>query len=266
MRNRTGFAQGKSRGFTLIELLVVIAIIAILAAILFPVFAQARERARAISCISNLKQLGLATMMYAQDYDETLFVQPFPGSYTDNAGVTHYYYYYPDLLYPYVKSIQLFKEPDYEGYPFWPYTSFIGSPNAPADLQKSPNVQSLADYHLGYGINESLYASANPDGSPKPISLAAIQRPAEVMSLSDGYQLWNTYIGYCLDLGEGFKPYALSSDQVNWFYGAPRHFNGANFSYADGHAKYAKVTLTKESTVFWGYFKVLLDPNDGLCK
>ena len=59
-------------GFTLIELLVVIAIIAILAAILFPVFAQAREKARAISCISNLKQIGTASMMYTQDYDETI--------------------------------------------------------------------------------------------------------------------------------------------------------------------------------------------------
>ncbi len=62
----------RKNGFTLIELLVVIAIIAILAAILFPVFAQAREKARAISCISNVKQLGLGAMMYAQDYDETL--------------------------------------------------------------------------------------------------------------------------------------------------------------------------------------------------
>jgi prepilin-type N-terminal cleavage/methylation domain-containing protein/prepilin-type processing-associated H-X9-DG protein len=60
-----------NRAFTLIELLVVIAIIAILAAILFPVFAQAREKARSISCLSNLKQIGTATMMYAQDYDET---------------------------------------------------------------------------------------------------------------------------------------------------------------------------------------------------
>src|SRR5881396_2310328 len=62
--------RNKGSGFTLIELLVVIAIIAILAAILFPVFAQARESARAISCLSNMKQIGVAMTMYAQDYDE----------------------------------------------------------------------------------------------------------------------------------------------------------------------------------------------------
>ena len=65
-------ARSAWRGFTLIELLVVIAIIAILAAILFPVFAQAREKARGAACLSNVKQLGLALQMYAQDYDETL--------------------------------------------------------------------------------------------------------------------------------------------------------------------------------------------------
>src|SRR5437870_1111619 len=61
--------SGKKRAFTLIELLVVIAIITILAAILFPVFAQAREKARATSCLSNMKQIALASRMYAQDYD-----------------------------------------------------------------------------------------------------------------------------------------------------------------------------------------------------
>ena len=151
----------RSKGFTLIELLVVIAIIAILAAILFPVFSQARESARKTSCLSNLKQLGLATMMYAQDYDETLFVQPFPGCYTDpGTGVTSYSYYYPDLLQPYIKNIQLFKEPDFQGYPFWPYTCFVGSPNAPPALGRSPYVNSLDDYHLGYGISSGTLTSA----------------------------------------------------------------------------------------------------------
>src|SRR5207248_4593079 len=76
-------------GFTLIELLVVIAIIAILAAILFPVFAQARERARAVSCLSNTKQLGLAEMMYAQDYDEVYWSCPWPGGGLDYGYVTN---------------------------------------------------------------------------------------------------------------------------------------------------------------------------------
>jgi len=80
--------KNAARGFTLIELLVVIAIIAILAAILFPVFAQAREKARAISCLSNVKQIGLATMMYIQDYDEAYPLGYTWDSTSDNWGGT----------------------------------------------------------------------------------------------------------------------------------------------------------------------------------
>src|SRR5215470_7938316 len=98
----TGTRHMRRTGFTLIELLVVIAIIAILAAILFPVFAQARSKARAISCLSNMKQLGLGMMMYVQDYDET-----YPTSW--NAwGQTSAWGIYPqvwcDMIYPYVKN------------------------------------------------------------------------------------------------------------------------------------------------------------------
>src|SRR5881628_2562260 len=96
---------GRRSGFTLIELLVVIAIIAILAAILFPVFAQAREKARQASCGSNQRQMGLAFMMYAQDYDETL---PFFGNPWPNPVV-----YWDTCIQPYTKSQQLHSCPSW---------------------------------------------------------------------------------------------------------------------------------------------------------
>ncbi len=111
------FSPRRTSGFTLIELLVVIAIIAILAAILFPVFSQAREKARQTSCLSNLKQLGLATMMYAEDYDSCtpiiniLFPTPYDATEEDvNSQLSALV-----VLAPYVKNRQVFVCPS-KGY------------------------------------------------------------------------------------------------------------------------------------------------------
>ncbi|MEN6401596.1 MAG: DUF1559 domain-containing protein, partial [Armatimonadia bacterium] len=99
--------MSRQRGFTLIELLVVIAIIAILAAILFPVFARAREKARQASCQSNLKQIGLAALMYAQDYDEKLAGSRC-GTGFDKWGNGPGRIWWQGLLMPYAKNYQFF--------------------------------------------------------------------------------------------------------------------------------------------------------------
>src|SRR5881628_1139205 len=113
LRRRNG------HGFTLIELLVVIAIIAILAAILFPVFAKAREAARATSCKSNLKQIVTASMMYSQDYDE-LLVSSYWNYVTPYGGTT----YWMGLILPYTKNVGIYKCPSTA-----PYTE--ANPNNP---------------------------------------------------------------------------------------------------------------------------------------
>ena len=107
-------ASKTRRGFTLIELLVVIAIIAILAAILFPVFARAREKARQTSCLSNIKQISLSVLMYMEDYD---------GRFCDTNSL--YRWYMP--LYPYVNNSQIFRCPSQGGDVGNPYTDYVMS-------------------------------------------------------------------------------------------------------------------------------------------
>jgi prepilin-type N-terminal cleavage/methylation domain-containing protein/prepilin-type processing-associated H-X9-DG protein len=187
------------RGFTLIELLVVIAIIAILAAILFPVFARAREKARQSSCLSNVKQIGLATMMYASDHDGA-----FPGYYmalpwtvdTSWAGVIR----------PYVKSRAVWKcasDPD-RGMWQWGTGASHG--------------------RLSYGWNYrwiSFYATP-PGGGRAPTFGADIEKPAETLLFCDA--------GRCYVRGPG------TTNSSYW--PKPYHNGGANFGFADGHAKW----------------------------
>jgi prepilin-type N-terminal cleavage/methylation domain-containing protein/prepilin-type processing-associated H-X9-DG protein len=158
----------RSTGFTLIELLVVIAIIAILAAILFPVFAQAREKARATSCLSNNRQYATATLMYVQDYDETY---PFEANMAGTCVSTFY-----QVVHPYVKNNQIIQCPS--------------EPQAMkvADLVGAP-CPDTPPYN-SYTVNEGVFANGFYPGA-FPATLAMISRPAETAQTYDG----NTAIG-----------------------------------------------------------------------
>ncbi len=155
--------MNRSRGFTLIELLVVIAIIAILAAILFPVFAKAREKARQTSCLSNLKQLGLAVNMYMQDYDSTLPYRPIaqaPAPPTTSVWAA-------DIVYgqflPYVKNSQLWLCPTKKNVAEFGTTFSTYSVN-------------------GYVLYPELYPPGNPVG---PVTESSIPNPSEFIFFYD---------------------------------------------------------------------------------
>lgn len=222
------------RGFTLIELLVVIAIIAILAAILFPVFARARENARRASCQSNLKQLGLGVMMYVQDYDEK-----YPFSLMRSNGTlspagtgfgTPYWIWYQTLQ-PYTKSFQVAVCPSGNG-------SNTATP-----------------YSNHYGANNLVM----PDTaiSTTAISQAAIQSASTTFLLLDAgpYQVSPTYAispngsfwytpGACGPGGSSTGSNALTGFSLSDCQ-TGRHLGGSNIAYADGHVKWQNSTVFK---------------------
>ena len=188
------------RGFTLIELLVVIAIIAILAAILFPVFAKAREKARQTSCLANVKQFNLAVLSYAQDYDETL---PMSTTLTSIGAMT-----LADLVQPYCKNQQIiFCPSDRAGaVEIGNIFTTVGVPMAPGAIQR-----------MGYTSNFRLM----PDTISLPlpvVSLGEVAYPSECDMLFDG--IYNVSM-----LGGGSAP-------------DNRHNGGVNVGYVDGHAKW----------------------------
>lgn len=206
-----------SRGFTLIELLVVIAIIAILAAILFPVFAQAREAARKTSCLSNLKQFGTAWLMYAQDYDETVCI-------ANGARVGNTYYYWDSswdgntglfdisqgLIQPYMKSAPL-----------------VDCPSAAGILVEN-------NYKLGYGLNTRVY----PTSTTAP-SLAAFEAPTDTIIIGDN--AWRSTVTGGLARSRQIRPPSFAASSAPTAHG--RHAGFANVAFYDGHAKSIKITI-----------------------
>ena len=184
--------------FTLIELLVVIAIIAILAAILFPVFARARENARRSSCQSNLKQIALGIIQYTQDYDERF---PMGVTFNSSPGQT-----VNDLVQPYVKSDQVFVCP---------------SDSEPLDVSWT-YLAPLYTTKSSYGFNDRVITvpalSPPPLPANPPKSLAQINEASKTTLMYDGTN--------------------QKAGSVGQMYSAPRHLEGGNVAYCDGHVKW----------------------------
>ncbi len=208
----------KKRGFTLIELLVVIAIIAILAAILFPVFAKARERARQSSCSSNLKQLGLAMLQYVQDYDEK-FAQS-GGYVTPSVLLQRGDWMF--TLEPYIKNTQLWDCPSaanggmFSG-AVWSYND----PALPAQYQRF-----VVEY------TRSWRTQAQPQ--------ALFQEPASTIMGTEGsnnYFRWN-----CPNVGASTACFNSAGGTYNWT--NTRHNEGSNYVFVDGHVKWQKINMT----------------------
>lgn len=220
--------RGTGTGFTLIELLIVIAIIAILAAILFPVFARARENARRTACQSNLKQIGLGMLMYAQDYDE-FFPIGANANRTDRMGLG-----WAGQILPYVKSTQLFRCPDELGRPG-------AAPGAGAAYYSYAYNQSLLLKNANTIEVKKISAYNAPsrtvllaESSTYPFALV----PGETNSSTQNGRGQDT-AGKSVPLGSSVQPGAAWLGSVEP-QPIERHMDGSNFLAADGHAKWLK--------------------------
>ncbi len=232
------------RAFTLIELLVVIAIIALLAAILFPVFGRARENARRSSCLNNLKQVGLGLLSYTQDYDE-LFVAdwfaplsvPGPGL-TDPSTTVNGQYKWMDAIYPYVKSEQVFNCPSQTFSAGGPY-AYYGRITSPSNKYGSYIINhSYRGCAKGAGICGGSGPWTPPVSHPTPsvnemVSQADVAASSGTVWIMDG--VGDFYFG----------PNGPPTGLVNVTAGTPRllqnaverHLNTINTLFVDGHVK-----------------------------
>ncbi len=227
----------KQGAFTLIELLVVIAIIAILAAILFPVFAQAREKARQTVCLSNEKQIALAALMYAQDYDETW---PIVGSAIGSAttlnkvnGNGQPFNGWSLVMLPYIKNRQVFLCPS------MPHTFEGGGFCAPFNGQPITNNYSY-NWFLGsdgsYGTPGDGDYGSSPDGTitwNHPISDAGIVQPSNTVAFLHS----NSVPPYGFTWGCQYVEIE-TPDFINKVRMRVVHEDGDNLTFADGHAKW----------------------------
>lgn len=200
--------RNRSRGFTLIELLVVIAIIAILAAILFPAFAKAREAARRISCTSNMKQIGLGLMQYTQEYDER-----YPLRTVANPGVGNNYLSWAGEMQPYIKSTDLFRCPSHKA----------TNGNNMSDAGNFDIPSGYAAVQGGWNGTQS--RSVFGDFNTKPIGLAQIVQPSQTIAVTES-ETFNQNVDLTNDP-------AASNSTLLW----SGHLGTMNCLFADGHAK-----------------------------
>lgn len=205
----------KNSAFTLIELLVVIAIIAILAAILFPVFARARENARRSSCSSNLKQIGLGLLQYSQDYDEK-FMSDWDGTHG-----------YKQTLQPYLKSAQIWQCPS-------------NSQNTVVHMAADP-AQNLPTIYVSYDANPRLISPEWGGGSP---SLSFLQSPTTKIIVSENV---NTYYGM---MYADWTPGGAGNNMADCAFAG--HLGTMNALFSDGHVKSMRPTSTGSPVNMWG--------------
>jgi len=241
-----GSFMQKKQGFTLIELLVVIAIIAILAAILFPVFAQAREKARAASCMSNLKQIGLAEMQYVQDYDERFSgsYQPYP------AGRV----YYPELIFPYTKNTGIYFCPDADTNDAFNDDGSNNCSTNPLTCNKGIGPTDYAYNSLDFG-NNNFGNQINDQASNK---LSTVDQPASTLLIMDGrgnngsrYGFINIWESNETDIAGTFYGNTWSgqskANSVSPYYWHPKAA-GFNVLWYDGHVKNLHTTMYPSAT------------------